>query len=338
MTVFHNISELMSLKKAVGKQGRRVLEKDLSLIKKAAMVVKDSQIQWVGPEMKLPKIYQKAKKRSLGGLKVFPGFVDCHTHLVFAGDRKNEFEMRNQGKSYQDIAKKGGGILSTVRATRKAGLRQLIDSGQRRVIEHLKQGVTTIEVKSGYGLNQKTEEKILKAAKALRTANIITTFLGDHAIPPEFKNESSYLEKLKRDLLRIKKSKLSERVDIFIEKGYFSRRAGEDYLRYAKDLGFDLCIHADQLSRSGATRLATRLHAKSADHVICLNQKDKKTLAASQSVAVLLPCADFYLQCPYPDARTLLTVVPVWLLPLISIQAVHPPKALVCWVFWPASR
>ena len=306
MIVFHNISQLMSLKGAVQKQGRKILKKDLSLIKKAAIVVKENHIQWVGPESKLPEAYKKSKKKSLEGLKVYPGFVDCHTHLVFAGDRKNEFEMRNQGSSYQEIAKKGGGILATVRATRKAGLRQLIDSGQKRVMGHLKQGVTTIEVKSGYGLNQKTEEKILEAAKSLKKANIITTFLGAHAIPREFKNENLYLKKLKKDLLRIKKLNLGNRVDIFIEKGYFSYQSAKDYLLYAKNMDFDLCIHADQLSRSKATTLAVELEAKSADHVICLNQRDKQRLADSETVAVLLPCADFYLQCPYPDARTLI--------------------------------
>ncbi len=306
MIVFHNIFQLMSLKKVVKKQGRKILKEDISPIKKAAMVVKEGQVQWVGPESRLPETYRKIKKKSLKGLNVYPGFVDCHTHLVFAGDRKNEFEMRNQGISYQEIAQKGGGILSTVKATGKAGLKQLIDSGQKRVNQHLRQGVTTLEIKSGYGLNQKTEEKILKAAKSLKKANIITTFLGAHAIPAEFKNENSYLKKLKKDLLRIKKLKLSERVDIFIEKGYFSCLSGKDYLLYAKNLDFDLCVHADQLSRSGATALAVKLGARSADHAVCLNQKDKQNLANSETVAVLLPCADFYLQCPYPDARTLI--------------------------------
>ena len=152
---------------------------------------------------------------------------------------------------------------------------------------------------SGDGESPSTNQTVKKV-------NIITTFLGAHAIPPEFKNENTYLKKLKTDLLRIKKLKLSERVDIFIEKGYFSCQSGKNYLLYAKNLGFDLCIHADQLSRSGATALAVRLGAISADHVICLNRKDKQNLANSETVAVLLPCADFYLQCPYPDARTLI--------------------------------
>ena len=270
------------------------------------MVIQGENILWVGPESKIPKIYKRVKKISLKWQNVFPGFVDCHTHMIFAGNRKDEFEMRNQGHSYQKIAKSGGGILSTVKATRKASLKQLIDLGQKRVNRHLSQGMTTIEVKSGYGLNQKNEEKILKAAKALKKANIVTTFLGAHAIAKEFKNEKSYLESLKKDLLKVKKSKLSSRVDIFIEKGYFSRKMSKDYLEYAKKLGFGISIHADQLSRSKATLLAVELQAQSADHVICVNQKDKKILAQSQTVAVLLPCADFYLGCPYPDARGLI--------------------------------
>ena len=123
------------------------------------MVVQANNILWVGPESKIPKIYKRAKKISLKWQNVFPGFVDSHTHLIFAGNRKDEFEMRNQGQSYQKIAKSGGGILSTVKATRKASLKQLIDLGQKRVNRHLGQGVTTIEVKSGYGLNQKMRKR-----------------------------------------------------------------------------------------------------------------------------------------------------------------------------------
>ena len=140
----------------------------------------------------------------------------------------------------------------------------------------------------------------------MKKANIVTTFLGAHAIAEEFKSEKSYLESLKKDLLKVKKSKLSSRVDVFIEKGYFSRKMSKDYLEYAKKLGFSISIHADQLSRSKATLLAVELQAKSADHVVYLNEKDKKVLAQSQTVAVLLPCADFYLGCPYPDARGLI--------------------------------
>ena len=211
-----------------------------------------------------------------------------------------------KGASYQEIANQGGGILSTMKATRKAPLKELIDSGQERVNRHISQGVTTIEVKSGYGLNKKTEEKMLQAAGKLKKARIVPTYLGAHAIPSNFEGEWDYLEQLKKDLKEIKAKKLSERVDIFIEKGYFTLKSSKEYLEYAKSLGFKVTIHADQLNRTGATQLAVELEALSADHVICCKSSDIKKMAQSETVAVMLPAADFYLQCDYPNAREII--------------------------------
>lgn len=304
--LFRDIAEIVTMKKALSKQGRQVDKKDLSLVKNGAMAVDGGVIQWIGKENKIPPTFKKFSTKSLKGKNVFPGFVDCHTHLIFAGDRKDEFELRNQGVSYQEIARRGGGILSTVKATRKASLDKLVELGQQRVASHLKQGVTTVEIKSGYGLNKSSEEKMLKAAQALKKINVVTTFLGAHAIPQNYKNESQYLAQLKKDLSEIKNKGLSQRVDIFIEKNYFSFKMAKEYLTYAQSLGFKVTIHADQLSRSKASLLAIELGALSADHVICLSAKDKKALAQSETTAVLLPCADFYLQCDYPDARQLI--------------------------------
>lgn len=304
--LFTDIEQLMSLKGALKNRARQTQEKDLALINKAAMAVNNGVIEWVGKQSKLPPQFKKWKKKSLKGLNVFPGFIDCHTHMIFAGDRKNEFELRNQGVSYQEIAKQGGGILSTVEQTRKAKLEELIRLGQERVKQYISQGVTTIEVKSGYGLNLKTESKILKAAKKLKKANIVTTYLGAHAIPKDVGDEKKYLEQLIKDLDVIKKEKLAKRVDIFIEKGYFSIEEGRKYLKIAQEKGFDLCIHADQMSAMKASALAVELGAKSADHAICLSDSEKKQMAESETTAVLLPCADFYLQCDYPDARKII--------------------------------
>ncbi len=304
--VFKNIGELLSMRGVHKKAGRNTEAKDLGLIKNAALVVENGKIQWVGAQSRLPSQWMRKKAFDCQGRNVFPGFVDCHTHLVFGGDRKNEFEMRNQGATYQQIADKGGGILSTVKATRKAPLEQLVELGQMRVKTHLAQGITSIEVKSGYGLNEKTELKMLTAAKQLKNAKIHTTYLGAHALPESSDGEGPYLESLKKTLTKIKENDLARRVDIFVEKGYFSPKAAKNYLLWAKDQGFDLTIHADQLNRTRATALALELKAKSADHVICLNKKDKIQLAQSDTVAVLLPAADFYLQCKYPDARQLI--------------------------------
>ncbi len=304
--VFKNIGELVSMKGVHKKHGRHVKSRDLGVVRKAAMVVEKGVIQWVGPETQLPNQWQRRKAFDCQGKNVFPGFVDSHTHMIFAGDRKNEFEWRNQGKTYQEIAEQGGGILSTVKATRKASEKELIELGQHRVNAHLAQGVTSIEVKSGYGLNPSAELKMLAAANALTGAKIHPTFLGAHTIPEKSKGEVAYLEILKKTLLQVKKQKLSKRVDIFIEKGYFSLAASKDYLQWAQNQGFKITIHADQLNRTGATMMALSLGARSADHVICLNKKDKLKLAQSHTVAVLLPSADFYLQCDYPDARELI--------------------------------
>mgnify|MGYP003683319677 CR=1 FL=1 len=304
--LFTEINQLMTLRGAVKKQGRHIDEKDLGIIKNGAMVMVNGEIVWVGPQKKLPQIYANFKKKSLKGKNVFPGFVDCHTHMVFAGNRVDEFELRNKGVSYQEIAKRGGGILSTVKATRKASLEELTELCQRRVNHHISQGVTTIEIKSGYGLKSSAEIKMLKAAQKIKKANIVTSFLGAHAIPKEFKSEKLYIDQLIKDLDKIKSSKLSNRVDIFIEKGYFSYKYAKKYLLAAKEKGFQICVHADQLSHAKATQLAVEVGALSADHAICLTNRDKKNLAGSETTAVLLPCADFYLNCDYPDARGLI--------------------------------
>lgn len=305
LKVYCNINELMTLKGAQKKGGRLVEDKDLSVIKNAALVVESGVIQWVGQHSRLPQKFKSCPQVDLQGQNVFPGFIDCHTHLIFSGDRRDEFEKRNRGMSYQQIAEQGGGILSTMKATRRARLQDLVEQGQKRVETHLSQGVTTVEIKSGYGLDRKSEEKMLEAAKQLKKISVVTTFLGAHAIPKGH-SEESYLEQLKKDLHQIKKSNLSHRVDIFIEKGYFSIAKAKEYLQYAQSLGFDVTIHADQLNRTKATLLAIELKALSADHVINLSTSDKRHLAHSDTVAVLLPSADFYLQCDYPDARGLI--------------------------------
>ncbi len=303
--IFREIGELMTLSGVVKKKGRHVTEKDLGVRQKMAFAVRAGQIQWIGLEAKIPKEFSNYNEVFLNKRNVFPGFVDCHTHLVFAGNRTNEFELRNKGMSYQDIANQGGGILSTVKATKAASEKNLIEVAQKRVEQHLSQGVTTVEIKSGYGLSRKAEIKMLKAAGNLKKIRVIKTFLGAHAIPLDH-DEDSYLELLKKDLLIIKKEKLAERVDIFVEKNYFSPQKSQEYLEFAQSLGFDLTIHADQMSLSGGAELAVKLNAQSADHVICIKEKEIKRLATSSTVAVLLPAADFYLQCDYPPARKLI--------------------------------
>jgi imidazolonepropionase len=306
--VFKNIGCLLTLAGVSAKQGRKPTEADLGIIENAAIVSLDGKIAWVGPQKKLPKEFaRKSKEIDLDKATVLPGFVECHTHLVFAGDRSQEFEWRNQGVSYQEIAKRGGGILSTMKATRAIKSAQLKNISQQRVDQFLSQGVTTLEIKSGYGLNLESELKCLKVAKSLQGPEIVTTFLGAHAKPPEFEKYEDYLDHLIEEVLPvIKKQKISNRVDIFIENGFFEKAASRDYLKKAKDLGFQITIHADQLSLSGGTELALELNALSADHVIQIDPMLINKIAKSKTVAVLLPAADLYMKCAYPKARELI--------------------------------
>lgn len=282
-------------------------EQALSIEKKQAMVIDGGKIVWQGAQNKIPREYYSIKNQKAVHANVFPGFIDCHTHSIFAGDRTHEFEMRVQGASYQEIAQKGGGILHTVQETRKASSATLKTDLQKRLLNFLAQGVTTVEIKSGYGLSVKDELRLLSIIKKQNTpVQTISTFLGAHAIPPEFNSVSEYLKELTSVLDLIVKKKLANRIDIFIEKNYFPVQESKDFLLEAKNKGFDITIHADQISRTGAANLAVDLGAKSADHVICLEKKDVNKVAKSEVTCVFLPTADFYLRCPYPPARDLI--------------------------------
>ncbi len=303
--VFRNIGTLLSLQEAAVKQGRQVVEKDLSILSKAAMVVQDGKIAWVGAQKSIPKDFAKSSKEiDLRGATVIPGLVECHTHTLFAGSRSEEFEMRLQGASYQEIAQKGGGILSTMRATRAATPAKLKEITQARVENFVRQGVTTLEIKTGYALDETNEVKSLKTIRSMTGPRIVPTFLGAHSVPPEFNSAANYLQHLEGWLPKIRK--LTDRLDIWIEKGFFEKDFSRKYLEKAKELGFQIVIHADQLTLSGGTELAVQLQALSADHVIQLQEKQIEMIARSATTAVLLPLADLYMKCAYPPARDLI--------------------------------
>ena len=273
---------------------------------KMAFVVDNDHLNWIGPIKKIPKKL-KAKEVDLKNKLVFPSFIECHTHSVFAGSRSEEFELRNKGVSYLEIASRGGGILSTVNQTRSISQNKLLDISQVRVNEFLRQGVSTLEIKSGYALDLKNEIKMLQVAKSLKGPQIITTYLGAHALPPEFTDRAEYLKYLCEFVLPIiKKRKLSNRVDIFIENKFFEKPESEAYLQKAKELGFQLTIHANQLSLSAGAQLAIKFEALSADHMIHLDDQLISQFSKSSCVAVLLPVADLYMKCAYPPARKLI--------------------------------
>ena len=191
------------------------------LIPAQAMLVKDTKIIWIGALKSQPRLQGKALRVNLKNQKIFPSFIECHTHTVFAGSRADEFELRNTGASYGDIAKRGGGILSTVRETRKTPAKNLLQISQVRVDRFSRQGVSTLEIKSGYGLDLPSEIKMLEVARKLRGPRIVTTYLGAHAKPAEFKNFDAYLKDIVQNTLPVlKKKKLTNRVDIFVEKNF----------------------------------------------------------------------------------------------------------------------
>ena len=274
---------------------------------KMALVTDKGIIRWLGPQNKVPKNFKVRKSIDLKNQLVFPSFIECHTHSIFAGSRAEEFEMRNQGATYLEIAQKGGGIISTMKATRDASMKNLLTETQKRVDRFVKQGVSTLEIKSGYALDLENEVKLLSVVKKLKGPRIISTFLGAHAKPPEFQTHSEYLKYLAATVLPvIKKKKLADRVDIFIEHGFFEKMESQAFLKQAANLGFHLTVHANQLSLSAGAEVALSLKAKSADHLIFMNEGLIKAFANSKTVAVLLPMADLYLKCAYPPARKLI--------------------------------
>jgi imidazolonepropionase len=265
------------------------------------------RILFVGAWTDCPTQFKKWRQTRLQGRRVFPAFIECHTHSVFAGERASEFEERLSGISYAEIAARGGGILSTVKNTRRASEGELLRRTQSRVDEFFRQGVATLEIKSGYALDLKNELKLLKVIKKLKGPSIVPTFLGAHALPPEFSSYELYVDYLLTEILpRLRKQKLAQRVDIFIEHGFFDRHLGERYLRQAQTLGFDVVVHANQLAPSGGVDVGVRLGALSVDHVIHVGKSQIEALARSNTVAVLLPLADLYLKCAYPPARKLI--------------------------------
>lgn len=265
--------------------------------------VKDGRLEKIGTDLKV----NAEKEIDLQGALVLPGFVECHTHTVFAGNRGLEMEMKFQGRSYQEIAQAGGGILSTVKATRAISLQDLTSLTKKRIQKFIQQGVTTLEIKSGYGLDLETEIKMLKAIPSNSAIDIVKTFLGAHAKAPEFETHKEYLKELAEKFLpEIKKQNLATRADIWIEKGFFEKEESQEYLKKAKALGFDLTIHSDQLTLSGGTETACDLGAQSADHCIQISDHEIQKLAKSKTVAVLLPAADLYLKCAYPPARKII--------------------------------
>ncbi|MEZ9237581.1 imidazolonepropionase [Shewanella sp. 10N.286.52.A9] len=268
----------------------------------AAIAVKDGKIAWLGPRKELPDfdVFDMPVYRGRGGW-ITPGLIDAHTHLVFAGNRANEFEMRLEGASYEDIARAGGGIISTVNACREAEDAELFDLGRQRLNALAKEGVTTVEIKSGYGLNTETEVKLLKVARELgrnHHVDVKTTFLGAHAIPPEYKHDNeAYVDLVINEMLpAVIEQNLADAADVFCENIAFNLDQTERVLTAAKTAGLEIKLHAEQLSNMGGSTMAAKLGAKSVDHIEYLDEAGVKALAESGTCATLLPGAFYFLR------------------------------------------
>lgn len=273
-------------------------ERGWGLIDDGALLVERDRLRWVGPVAELPAEAAGAEVIELGGALVTPGLVDCHTHLVYGGNRALEFEQRLLGASYADIARAGGGIRSTVAATRAASEAELLASATRRALALMRGGVTTLEVKSGYGLDAATEARMLRVARQLAGLGLTvrTTYLGAHALPPEFADADDYIAAVCLWLPDLVEAGLVDAVDAFCEHIAFSPAQVERVFEAAGRLGLPVKLHAEQLSDQGGAQLAARHRALSCDHLEYLGPAGVQALAEAGTVAVLLPGAFYALR------------------------------------------
>jgi imidazolonepropionase len=280
----------------------------VGLIEDAAVVVTDSAVAWVGSGAALPPDLPDMPELNCQGRAVVPGFVDAHTHLVFAGDRSIEFGLRMEGATYEELLAAGGGIRSTVRMTHEAGDDELFSASRSRAERMLRAGTTTAEVKSGYGLDVATEVRILETVRRLDAAlpiDLVPTFLGAHVVPAEFVDDrSAYVALVAGDMLEAC-APLARFCDVFSDDVAFNVAETRTILTAAAERGLAARIHADQLSRSGGTALAAELGAASADHLDHATEEDLAALAAAGTSAVLLPAVSLAMRLPYPSGRTI---------------------------------
>ncbi|WP_376090227.1 imidazolonepropionase [Roseomonas sp. CCTCC AB2023176] len=281
----------------------------LGIIEDGAVAARDGRIAWVGARRDLPT--SGAEVVDLGGAWLLPGLVDCHTHLVFAGDRAGEFERRLAGATYEEIAREGGGILSTVRLTREASEEALIEGALPRLDSLLAEGVTTVEVKSGYGLDLPTEARMLRAARALdsrRTVSVRTSLLAAHAVPPEFSGrQADYARLVAEEIVpAVARDGIADAVDAFCDTIGFTAEETRWVFDAARRARLPVKLHADQLGDTGGAELAAEYGALSADHLEHASKAGLRAMAAAGSVAVLLPGATYFIrEARMPDVAAM---------------------------------
>ncbi|GAB1430870.1 imidazolonepropionase [Ignavibacteria bacterium] len=311
-TLLTDISMLVTV--AAGSRGRKSGEemRDIGVITDGAMLFNE-KILWTGRTDEAQNYLENtsitAEIRSANGKTVMPGFVDSHTHIVFAGSRANEFARRLRGTTYQEIAAEGGGILRTMRATRAATEDELYETGRHIAIAAMQYGTTTIEIKSGYGLTVESELNLLRAANRLRkdlSQRVVVTFMGAHDFPPEFsQNRDEYVQIVCDEMLPAAAG-LAEFCDVFTDTGYFTVEQSKKILKTAANLGFRLKVHADELSPFGAAEMAAALGSISADHLLFCSEAGMDAMKNAGTIATLLPGTAYSLRLPYAPARAML--------------------------------
>lgn len=284
-------------------------------IKNAAMLIGD-KIEWLGTDEEAEKLLINGELiadeiKILNGKTILPGFVDSHTHLVFAGDRSREFGRRLQGVSYKQIAEEGGGILTTVKATRNASIEELYENGLKLMKSAIAHGTTSFEIKSGYSLNLDGELNQLKAIKLLKEntpCTIKSTFLGAHDFPLEYRNDrDAYIDLLCNIMIpKVAEEKLADYCDAFVDEGYYTVEQGRRVLETGKKYGLDIRLHADELADVSAGKLAADLGAQSADHLLFVSDSSLDAMKEAGTVACLLPGTAYFIRMPYAKARKII--------------------------------
>jgi imidazolonepropionase len=308
-------SQLLTLRGRIPRRGKDL--SDLGILRDGALLIRDGMIAAVGTRREMESLPESrsAEKLDVGGRVVLPGFVDSHTHLIHAASRAEEYELKIAGASYEEIARKGGGILNSVKKLRAATGEALKKRAHAALREFAAHGTTTLEAKSGYGLNVASELKILRLHKELgaeQPLEIVSTFLGAHVVPAEYRGKRTgteqYVALLTDKLIpEVAAEKLAEFCDVFCDRGAFSRRDSKKILEAGKENGLAPRVHAEQLTRRGATQLAVQLEAASCDHLEQVSKADIRALAKSNTVATLLPGCDFHLGLKtYAPARALI--------------------------------
>lgn len=297
---------------------------DVGLVRDAAVLVEEGVIEEIGKSDDLLRSAgDGVVKLNCGGRAVVPGFIDAHTHAVYAGDRIDEFALKLQGAKYEDILAAGGGILHTVQLTRQATRAELLKQLMARLSTMMEYGTTTCEVKSGYGLDLETEKRLLQVVREAderHPMDLVATFLGAHAVPPEFDDSKSYAEHVARDMVP-EVAELAEFIDVFCEKGVFTPDESRRILEAGAQEGMRVKVHADELALSGGSMLASELAAVSADHLLHAGPAERAALADAGVACVLLPCTALSLDAPYADARALIDADA-----LVALASDHNPN------------